>query len=347
MTLKILVAGLGAIGQRHLRNLRTILGDTVQLSAFRRRGLNQVLSDTLQIEAGVTPAEKYGLTIFTDLSAALADRPDAVFICTPSSHHLPLALVAAEAGCHLFIEKPLADTYAGAEQLADLVDQRGLTAVVGYQMRFHPCLLAAQALLAQGGIGQPVAVRAEVGEYLPAWHTYENYRQTYGARRDLGGGAVLSQIHEIDYLLWLFGPARRVFSLGGHLSNLEIDVEDVASTLLECTAAGRVLPIHLQQDYLQRPPSRTLQVVGDEGKLLIDFRAVKLTVFDPTGQVAQQQTFADFQRNDLFLNELRSFLAQLQGQPTGLVTVRADLATLRTALAMRASIETRQAVDLR
>jgi len=346
MTLRVLVAGLGAIGQRHVRNLRAELGDAVQISAFRTRGLNQVFTDTLQIEPGANLAEKYGLTVYTDLSAALADRPDAVFICTPSSGHLPLALAAAEAGCHLFIEKPLADTYEGVERLAALSEARGLVAVVGYQMRFHPLLLAARSLLAQGAIGQPVAVRAETGEYLPAWHAYEDYRQTYGARRDLGGGAVLSQIHELDYLLWLFGPAGRVFALGGHLSDLEIDVEDVASTLLECQANGRVLPVHLQQDYLQRPPSRTLQVVGNAGKLLIDFRALTLQAYGAAGQVVEQQSWPDFQRNDLFLQELRSFLAQMQGQPTPLVTVRADLRTLRVALAIRASLENRCAVEV-
>jgi predicted dehydrogenase len=132
--------------------------------------------------------------------------------------------------------------------------------------------------------------------------------------------------------------------VGGHLSHLDIDVEDVSSALLECAAAGRPLPVHLQQDYLQRPPSRTLQVVGDAGKLLVDLRALTVRVYDASGQVRHAHSFPEFQRNELFLTELRCFLTAMQGQPTPLVTVRADLATLRTALAIKTSLETRQSV---
>ena len=90
---------------------------------------------------------------------------------------------------------------------------------------------------------------------MPGWHPYEDYRALYAARADLGGGVVLSQIHEFDYLYALFGLPRRLFAIGGHLSHLEIDVEDVASTLMEFNVDGHILPVHLQQDYLQRPAS--------------------------------------------------------------------------------------------
>ena len=85
-----------------------------------------------------------------------------------------------------------------------------------------------------------MAVRIEVGEYLPGWHTYEDYRQMYASRADLGGGVILSQIHELDYLYWLFGLPKRVFALGGHLTRLEVDVEDIASILLECRSRPAV-----------------------------------------------------------------------------------------------------------
>src|SRR5204863_5216651 len=137
------------------------------------------------------------------------------------------------------------------------VDAKGLVALVGYQLRFHPAFKQVQEWLGAAAVGRVLAVRAEVGEFLPAFHTYEDYRQMYAARSDLGGGVVVTQIHELDYLYALFGPPRRVFALGGHLSSLEVDVEDVASTLLEWRSpAGDLIPVHLHQDYVQRPPSR-------------------------------------------------------------------------------------------
>ena len=141
-------------------------------------------------------------------------------------------------------------------------------------------------------MGRIVAVRAEVGEYLPGWHPYEDYRQMYASRAELGGGVVLSQIHEIDYIYWLFGMPRRVMAIGGHLSSLEIDVEDTASILMECVVDGRPIPVHLHQDYVQRPPSRTCQVIGDEGKILVDFRNLCVKHFDGSGSLAAETSFA-------------------------------------------------------
>ena len=148
-------------------------------------------------------------------------------------------------------------------------------------------------MLAARAIGRIVAVRAEVGEYLPGWHPYEDYRQMYASRADLGGGVVLSQIHEIDYLYWLFGMPRRLMAMGGHLSSLEIDVEDTASILMECVVDGRPIPVHLHQDYVQRPPSRTCQIIGDDGKILVDFRSLSVTHFDGGGRLADASLLYD------------------------------------------------------
>ena len=231
--MKILIAGLGAIGQRHLRNIRTVMGPEVEILAYRVRGNPDVLTDTLKIETGSDLETKYNLQVFHDLDQALALKPQAVFVCNPSSLHIPIALKAARAGCHLFIEKPLSHNYEHIDELMALAKSQNIQVVVGYQMRYHPCLLRLRSLLQQQTIGRVLSVRVEVGEYLPGWHTYEDYRNTYGSRQDLGGGAILSQIHEIDYLYWLFGLPRRVFALGGHLSNLEIDVEDTVEILME------------------------------------------------------------------------------------------------------------------
>ena len=343
--MKVLIVGLGAIGQRHLRNLRTLLKDGVQISAYRTRGLTRVLTETLQVEASTGLHEKYAVQVYAQLDAALAARPDAVFVCNPTSQHLPVALAAARAGCAIFVEKPLSHDWEGVDELIDLVEEHRLVGMVGYQLRFHPALQAVQTLVRQGRIGRVLAVRAQVGEYLPAWHGYEDYRETYGARADLGGGALLSQIHEFDYLYWLFGLPRRVYTVGGHLSSLEIDVEDVASTLMECEVDGLSFPVHLQQDYLQRPPSRGLEIIGDAGKLTLDLRQLTLCVFDADGR-AEEQSFAGLPRNQLFLDELGHFLACLRAGASPVVSIRDGAQSLRMALAAKHSLSSGQVVAL-
>jgi predicted dehydrogenase len=338
--------GLGGIGQRHLRNLHALLGGDLQVSAYRVRRLPQVVTDTLQIEQGADIEKKYRVKVFNDLDEALDARPDLALVCNPSSLHVPAALKAARAGCHLFLEKPLSHNLDGVAELIGEVEQRGLVALVGYQLRFHPCLQRLKEIVHGGAIGRVVAVRMEVGEYLPGWHTYEDYRQMYAARPDLGGGVVLSQIHEMDQVYSLFGLPERVFALGGHLTRLEIDVEDTASILMQCRADGRAVPVHLHQDYIQRPPSRQYQVIGDAGKVLIDLRAASLTHYDGEGQVREQVTHDQFPRNQLFFDEMTHLLACVRREQAPLVSIRDGAQSLRMALAAKESIDTGRVVEL-
>ena len=344
--MKILVAGLGGIGQRHVRNLRALLGADVEISAYDLRRNVLVLTDQLQVEAGISLEEKYNLRVFLDLEPALAQKPDAVFVCNPTSMHVPVAIRAAQAGCALFIEKPLSHNLEQVEELISLVESRNLITAIGYQMRFHPCLQRLHALIQERKIGRILSVRAEVGEYLPGWHTYEDYRQLYASKQELGGGVILTQIHEFDYLLWMFGLPRSVYALGGHLSRLEVDVEDTAEILMEVPLEGRSIPISLHQDYLQRPGHRTCEVIGDQGKILVNLAALSVDVFDGEGKQVEASSFADFQRNQMFLDELNHFLSSLQGTPMPLVSLREAAQSLRMALAAKESLATGKIVDM-
>jgi len=345
--MKILMIGLGGIGQRHLRNLRAVLDADVEIIAHDPRSNPPVLTDQLQVEPGASLKQKYNLRIYPDLEQALKFKPEVAFVCNPTSLHVPAAIRAAQAGCHLFIEKPLSHTLAQVDELIRLVESRGLKAAVGYQMRFHPCLQRLHALIQEKKIGQILSVRAEIGEYMPGWHTYEDYRQMYASRRDLGGGVILSQIHEFDYLYWLFGLPRRMYTLGGHLSGLEIDVEDTADTLMECMLDGHPVPVNLHQDYIQRPLSRFCEVFGDAGKIRVDIRALTVDVFDGAGSQIEASSYKDFQRNQLFLDELKWFLEYLQGKKTPLVDLRTGVQSLRMALAAKESLETGKVIDLK
>ncbi len=249
--MKVLVAGLGSIGQRHLRNLKAVVGDELEVLAYRVRRDTPLLTDALTVDASVDVELKYGVRPFFDLDAALAEKPDLTLVCNPTSLlHLDTAVKAAEAGCHLLIEKPLSNSLAGVDALIETVERNNLVALVAYQWRFHPLLRRVCEILKDRALGRIVSVQAEVGEFLPAWHGYEDYRRMYAARRDQGGGVVLTQSHEIDYLLWLFGRPSRVFAIGGHRSGLDIDVEDTADILMDCGG----VPTQLHQDYVRCPP---------------------------------------------------------------------------------------------
>jgi len=344
--MKILVAGLGSIGQRHVRNLRAVRGDDVDILAYRVRGLTRTITDAMAIEGGPVVEEKYGLRSFDCLDTALAERPDAVLVCNPTSLHMTTALAAVRAGCHVLIEKPLADSLAGVEELVSLAERRGLVAAVGYQMRFHPAIVRLRELLCSGIIGQVEEVRAEFGEYLPSAHPYEDYRQSYAARAELGGGVILCYIHEFDYLCWLFGRPRQVGTVGGRSGALEVDVEDHATTRMTCCTGGRPLVIEVHQDFLRRPGTRMCDVIGNAGTIHLDLNAPLLVVADAAGRTIERRTFDGFARNQMYLDEITHFLSALEGADAPLVTAREGAISLRVALAARESLASGRAIEL-
>jgi predicted dehydrogenase len=345
--MKLLFCGLGSIGQRHLRNTRALLGDDVEILAYRQRGGGPVLNADMTVRQGADLESAYNLRSFTRLEDALEQRPDAVFVTNPNSLHVPVALEAVKAGCHLFIEKPISDSLEGVDELIRIVEEKGLAAFVAYQFRFHPGLRWLKRKLEEGRLGNLAAAHVVNAEYLPDWHPWEDYRETHPARRDLGGGCLRIQTHELDYALWLFGMPRRVFAAGGHTSSLEVDVEDSVSVLMECrNASGRSYPVHLHLDYLQRPPQRVCEVIGDEGKIKYDYYANRVELQDRSSRTAEVFEFGRYERNEMFLDELRHFFACVRGEEQPLVDLREGLRSMRIADAADRSLNTGAAVEL-
>ena len=344
--MKILFCGLGGIGQRHLRNLRQLLGDELQVHAYRVRGQRIKLRDNLTVDEGADLERDYAIVVHHDLAEALAEKPAAALICNPNSLHVPVALECVRAGVPVFMEKPLASDLAGIDQLLAEVEQRRLPFHVGYNFRFHPGLQRLKALLESGFFGRLLSVRSEIGEYLPNWHRYEDYRQMYAARADQGGGVVLSQIHEMDLIYWFFGLPRSIVTHGGQLSHLEIDVEDTASSLMRCDNAMGSFPILLHQDYLQRPPVRCFKIVGDAGYAEIDLLANRLRVYGAEGELSEENDFPGFVRNDMFLAQARHFLDCVNGLATPQVSLHDGLQSLRLALAALRSLKEAREVAL-
>ncbi|MGQ0811356.1 MAG: Gfo/Idh/MocA family protein [Nitrospiraceae bacterium] len=342
--MKILICGLGSIGQRHVRNLQQLLGKDVEILAYRTLTQSPVLNPDMTVKAGVLVETAYNIRSFSQLEDALAARPDAVFIANPNRFHVSVALAAASAGCHLFIEKPLSHSLDGIDDLIDIVEHKKLVAFVAYQFRFHPGLRWIKALLEESRLGRIVAAHIVNGEYLPDWHPYEDYRESHAARRELGGGSLRIQTHELDYALWLFGMPRSVYAVGGHLSNLEVDVEDSVSVLMSCEERGGRFPVHLHLDYLQRPPQRLCEVIGDAGKVRYDFYANQVEFYDLHSRMRQVVEFTGFDRNQMFLDELRHFLACLRGEAQPLVGLREAAQSLKISLWAEESLHTGTAV---
>lgn len=304
--------GLGSAGQRHLRNLRRLLGTDIDVRAYRVRKLQRVYSDQMRIIEGKNLDEEYGITVFDDYDRALGTRPDIVFITNQNSRHMEHAMKAARAGCHLFIEKPLAVSLDGVDELEETVRANGKVAYVGFQNRLHPCVKKAREILGSGLLGRIYMVYSELGEYLPGMHPWEDYRGMNEARKEFGGGVVLCQLHELDYLYHLFGMPMEIYAIGGHRSSLEIDVEDSATALCRYRINGNECAVNVHLDFLQTPPTRHCKIAGEFGRFEFDLlkNEYRLYLTDGTAEI---KSFDDFEKNDMFLEELRIFLDAVEG----------------------------------
>jgi len=338
--MKFLIAGLGSIGRRHFRNLISLGEKDIVLLRTRKA----TLSDD----------ELAGYPVETDLQAALEKhKPDAVVVANPTSMHLDVAIPAAEAGCHILLEKPVSHSLERLDILQKTAEKHGSKILVGFQFRYHPTLNQARKLIQAGELGKVLTVHAHWGEYLPQWHPWEDYRQSYAARADLGGGVIITLTHPLDYVRYLLGDVDSLWSFNGHISPLEIDVEDVAEIGLKFVD-GAVGGVHL--NYFQRPPVHRLEIVGTQGTLRWDNAdgilhlhrlPAAFSSYSDAPPAAVSESFSPpegFERNQLFLVQTRYFLEVVRGESEPVCSLEDGIQALRLALAAYRSQQTGQRI---
>ncbi len=291
-SIKILISGLGSIGRRHLANLESLgYGDL----AFHRSGKSTVRESLPDYPS------------FADLDQALAEfKPDAVVVCGPSHMHMEVAMKSVESGAHTFIEKPLGSSMEGIPELQRISANNKSKIMVGYMMRFHPLLIKTKQLIDQNKIGKLVHLRSQWGEYVPDWHPWEDYRDSYAAHRSMGGGPANTLSHEIDLALWFVGESTSVQSLTNSFSDLELETEHGVDILIN-GKSGATVNLHL--DFYQRPPARTSEFVGTEGRISFDYYASKLEIYSPEqSEPVEVIDISDsFERNNMFISEIKHF----------------------------------------
>jgi predicted dehydrogenase len=310
-----LVLGTGSIGRRHCMNLRAL--GAARLDVF-----------DAEPERCRPVVEELGAVAHARLEDALAAGPDVALICTPPVCHVEQALAALEAGCHVFIEKPLSHSLERVEELAALARVRRRVVQVGYNLRFHPGLRIVKRLVDEGTLGRPLWAEAESAQYLPDWRPWQDYRTNYTARRDLGGGILLDGSHEVDYLTWLLGRPDELLCMAGRVSDLEVNVEDCATLLLRFPSRA-LASVHL--DFVQRDPARWCKVAGERGTAHWCFsaREVRLTLADAP---SSQSMPYEFDVNEMYVAELRHFLACAASGAQPEVTIEQARAVLEIIL---------------
>lgn len=341
--MKYLIAGLGSIGRRHMRNLLALGEKDIVLYRTRKTTLPED-------ELSSLPQE-------TDLQEALAKhKPDAVVVANPTSLHLDVAIPAAEAGCTILLEKPISHSMAGVDKLQAAAQKNGSKVLVAFQFRYHPGLVRAKQLITDGEIGRIVSAHVHFGEYLPGWHPWEDYRKGYAACANMGGGVVLTQCHSLDYLPWLVGKdVETVWGFTGKISDLEVDVEDTAKIGLRFTG-GALGSLHL--DYNRQPPVHTFDVVGTNGSIKWDLvdgatHIYRATSPSPdgrgTGGEGNWETYPipdDWERNVMFMEQMKHFVAVVHGKAEPTCTLEDGICVQRLVSSVHESQRSGRIVNL-
>lgn len=240
--MRALIIGYGSIGRRHARLLQDI-------------GLDTAVVSRREVDAA---------NLYASIPEAVEDwGPDYVVVASRTHEHRNDIVALSNAGFAgtVLMEKPLFDSGM------DVPDNTFKNFYVAYNLRFHPVLSRFREVLAETA---PYAVHAYVGQYLPDWRPDADYRKGYSAIKAEGGGVLRDLSHELDTLNWMLGPWTRMTALGGHLSHLEIDSDDVFSLMLE---TKRCPVATIQMNYLDSVLRREILALTDKGSIRADLVA--------------------------------------------------------------------------
>ena len=209
---KVGVIGYGSSGRRYSKILKK-MGYEVQV--LRSGKVNKNIPDYDK-----------DLDFFYDEEEFFSLNLHAVFICNPSHLHAQKVEECINKNLPFLVEKPVSDKIETIRHSLDRISKLDLVSSTGYMMQYDEGLIKAKKWYQDGLIGKPISIRIHWSTYLPDWHPRENYSESYAARKEMGGGVVLTCSHEINTLEFLFGKIKKINAYGVSDLSLKTDVED-------------------------------------------------------------------------------------------------------------------------
>ena len=301
---KVLFVGLGGAGQRHLRIFRQLLPEGTVFTAYRHTGRTPLLRPNFTVDDQNTVESAYRLRIFNNLESAFADGPELTVVSTPTSCHREPMMMAMKVGSGVLVEKPWAENLEGFSKFRDGMMARHLPFQISFQRRFHPMIARARHAMISRSIGQPVAATFTAYSHVPSWHPYEDWRSLYAVRPELGGGVLLTEIHEIDLANWFFGLPEAVFCSGGNRSAERLSVEDT----VQMTLLYAAFSVQITLCFFHKKISRSFHIAGTNGDILWHGEENRL-VINPFAAEAEMYADSDFTNDAMFVAQAERFLS--------------------------------------
>lgn len=259
--MQVCFIGVGSIAKRHIRNLAKIFAErqeTLYIDCVRSGKSGDLDSDT----------SSYIRKVYT-LKDTLDTCYDIIFITNPTMLHYETLMNYRKNAKAYFVEKPVFDVWQLEDIDINSLQLEGQKVYVAAPLRYCAVI---QYLKENIDFKKVYSMRCISSSYLPDWRPGTDYRNSYSAHKDMGGGVAMDLVHEWDYIQYLAGTPQKVFSLLGKKSNLEIDAEDIAVYIAEYE--GMILELHL--DYFGRESRREVQIITDEDTIIGDLISQKV-----------------------------------------------------------------------
>ncbi|WLQ04675.1 Gfo/Idh/MocA family protein [Arthrobacter oryzae] len=368
--LGVAMIGYAFMGKAHSNAWRNVASH-FDVPAFEQKVL--VGRDAGQVAEA---ARKYGWAETATDWRSVLDRDDIhiVDICAPGWMHAEIAIAALEAGKHVLVEKPLANTLAEAEAMADAARsarERGVQSMIGFNYRRVPALALARELIAEGRLGTIRHVRAA---YLQDWLVDADSPMTWRLNKETAGSGALGDIasHAIDQVMFLLGGT--VTEVSGRLHTFvssrpgadgpeEVTVDDAAWATLTLDT-GTIASVEVSRMATGQKNSLKLEIYGDKGSLLFDLESInELGFLDATVPV-REQGFRRILVNEpehpymaawwpqghvigwehTFTHEIRDFLAAIGGGTPPSPSFEEGLAVQRVLAAIEESANAKSSI---
>lgn len=286
--LNIAICGFGTIGERHYKNLKRLAPQS-NISIVSKR------SDIFKGAA---------VRNLNDLKKV---RPlDAILICNETYKHKKSILQAIDLNPQaIFVEKPVALHLADVAEINQALQGKRIHFFVGYSRQFWKPYIAIKDIITKRQLGRVYYMRVSCGQNLADWRQ-RDYKKTYSAKKEWGGGAVLDIIHEINFPAWALGePIKFITSLVDKVSFLKINAEDIAESLFK-TNSGAIVAIH--QDCLRTPGQWSCDIVGSKASMHWDSFSTKIII---SGKQRSITLAVADSWNNMFIREMGYFLSRL------------------------------------
>jgi len=320
-----LVVGLGSIGRRHAHNLRDHTPDAT--FTFVRHGGD---GDGFGAEFGARVVDDLG-----DVNESI----DLAVVATPSADHIAVLPDLIARACPLLVEKPIVTTLDECDAIdRSLAEAPTAVRAAGFNLRYLGSLRALRAAVTDGRLGDPVRADLVAGQWLPSWRPHSDYRASYSAHQERGGGVELDLCHEIDSARWLFGELDVAFSVAGRLSGLDLHSNDTSVSVLRGPGTRPPL-VTVSLDYVSRPRVRRYEVVLQGGRVVWDLDGV-LEEHTEQGSRRLDVGGAAFDVVATYVDMIGSVMRSVEtGSDEGIQSLSDGVASTRLALAVRAGSE--------